>query len=48
MERGVSVGEEVKGQPAAEVEDESRENKACGVFPSGHGITFPCNVIHAP
>lgn len=30
------------------VKDESRENKACAVFPSGHGLTFPCNIIHAP
>lgn len=31
---------------AACVRDESRKNKAGGVFPSGHGITFPCNIIH--
>lgn len=47
MERGALVGEEVKGQPAC-VQDQSRENKACGVFPSGQGITFPCKITHAP
>lgn len=44
--RNMFGGGQVKGSKVESRRMKKGENKAYGVFPSGHGITFHCNTIH--